>query len=118
MMAGKTSRTAPIGLLMAGTLLLCAAPGAAQNESLGRTEALAAEADAAMNQAIADGNVGRNGQACAGFKTARSLYIQADFNIPSSSTDANIVRMTKRVSKELQSKAELAGKYAQIACSQ
>ena len=31
-MAGKASWTAPIGMLMAGTLLLCAVPAAAQDE--------------------------------------------------------------------------------------
>ncbi len=117
-MAGKASWTALNGMLMAGTLLLCAAPAAAQDDSYQHAQELAAQADTAMNQAIADGNAGRNGQACEGFKAARSLYIRADFNVMSTSTDANIIRAVRRVSKELQSKADLAGKYARIACGQ
>ncbi len=119
-MAGKASWTAPIGMLMAGTLLLCAVPAAAQDEyeNFKRAQAQEAEANTAMSQAIADGNAGRSDEACRGFKAAKSLYTRADFALPSLSTDANMIRATRNASKELQSKADLAGKYARMACGQ
>lgn len=109
-------RKRPIALLIACLAMLCASPAAAQDSDFARAYEVAAEADASMGQAVADAKAGRNRAACTGFKRARSLYISADFAVPTTSTYAATIRAANQLSKAFQRQADSAGELAKAYC--
>ena len=116
-MFGLTPRSSGRAGWIACLAILCATSAAAQSDNFPRADALHAEADAEFNKAVDDANAGRNSAACRGFKSARSLYIQADFAVTTTSTNAGVMRAADRFSKEVQKKADVASKYAKSVCA-